>query len=73
MNVDSSPYPLLKLHRPLGYERVYLQLCKVTDTPFHIQGCGMCTKHHSFVSQPVVSWSVRTTSVPFLCPPEVTF
>ena len=25
-------------NRPLGYERVYLPLCKVADTPFHIQG-----------------------------------
>ena len=24
--------------RPLGYERVYLPLCNVADTPFHIQG-----------------------------------
>ena len=24
--------------RPLGYERVYLPLCKMADTPFHIQG-----------------------------------
>ena len=24
--------------RPLGYERVYLPLRKVADTPFHIQG-----------------------------------
>ena len=24
--------------RPLGYERVYLPLYKVADTPFHIQG-----------------------------------
>ena len=24
--------------RPIGYERVYLPLCKVADTPFHIQG-----------------------------------
>ena len=24
--------------RPLGYERVYLPLCKVADTPFYIQG-----------------------------------
>ena len=23
-------------HRPLRYERVYLPLCKVADTPFHI-------------------------------------
>ena len=26
------------IYRPLGYERVYLSLCKVADTPFHIQG-----------------------------------
>ena len=25
-------------YRPLGYERVYLPLYKVADTPFHIQG-----------------------------------
>ena len=25
-------------YRPLGYERVYLPLCKVADTPFHAQG-----------------------------------
>ena len=25
-------------YRPLEYERVYLPLCKVADTPFHIQG-----------------------------------
>ena len=24
--------------RPLGYERAYMPLCKVADTPFHIQG-----------------------------------
>ena len=23
-------------YHPLGYERVYLPLCKVADTPFHI-------------------------------------
>ena len=28
------------LYRPLGYERVYLPLCKVADTPFHIQEGG---------------------------------
>ena len=26
------------LFRPIGHERVYLPLCKVADTPFHIQG-----------------------------------
>ena len=25
-------------YRPLGYERVYLPLCKAADTPFYIQG-----------------------------------
>ena len=37
------------IFRPLGYERVYLPLCKVADTPFHIQGddlssimCSLC-------------------------------
>ena len=25
-------------YRPLGYEKVYLRLYKVADTPFHIQG-----------------------------------
>ena len=29
---------LMTINRPLGYERVYLRLCKVADTPFHIQG-----------------------------------
>ena len=28
--------------RPPGYERVYLPLCKVADTPFHIQGDHVC-------------------------------
>ena len=27
-----------QIYSPLGYERVYLPLCKVADTPFHIQG-----------------------------------
>ena len=29
--------------RPLGYERVYLPLYKVADTPFHIYGDEICT------------------------------
>ena len=28
-------------NRPFGYERVYLPLWKVADTPFHIQGDEM--------------------------------
>ena len=31
----------LVMYRFLGYERVYLPLYKVADTPFHIQGDGM--------------------------------
>ena len=31
----------LASYRPFGYERVYLPLCKVADTPFHIQGVDM--------------------------------
>ena len=30
------------IYRPLGYERVCLPLCKVADTPFHIQGVDIC-------------------------------
>ena len=28
----------VSVYRPLEYERVYLPLCRVADTPFHIQG-----------------------------------
>ena len=28
----------LMSYRPIGYERVYLPLCEVPDTPFHIRG-----------------------------------
>ena len=28
----------LNIRHLIGYERVYLPLCKVADTPFHIQG-----------------------------------
>ena len=27
-----------KINPPLGYERVYLPLCELADTPFHILG-----------------------------------
>ena len=27
----------MPVDRPLAYERVHLPLCKVADTPFHIQ------------------------------------
>ena len=31
--------------RHLGYERVYLPLGKVADTPFHIQGDDLCSRN----------------------------
>ena len=37
----SYAYMRFQANRPLGYERVYLPLCKVADTPFHIQGDEM--------------------------------
>ena len=30
---------------PLGYDRVYLPLCNVADTPFDIQGNDMGSPH----------------------------
>ena len=35
------------IHRPLGYERVYLPLYKVADTPFHIQRDDIIHVHQS--------------------------
>ena len=40
------------IYRTLGYERVYLPLGKVADTPFHIQGdeyvcLSVCILHGS--------------------------
>ena len=36
-------------YRSLGYERVYLPLCKVADTPFHIQGDDILIIYHACV------------------------
>ena len=43
--------------RPLGYERVYLPLCQVADTPFHIQGdAWVCTlARDPQTNKPVIS------------------
>ena len=35
---SGSKFTIWCTSRPLGYERVYLPLYKVADTPFHIQG-----------------------------------
>ena len=36
-------FKFVSLYRPLGYERVYLPLCEVADTPFHMQGDDILT------------------------------
>ena len=41
--VDWLNTPIHYTILPFGYERVYLPLCKVADTPFHIQGDDMNT------------------------------
>ena len=35
--------------RPLGYERVYLQLFNVADTPFHIQGDELSIQRYGYI------------------------
>ena len=35
-------YLQITITRPLGYERVYLPLYTVADTPFHIKGEHTC-------------------------------
>ena len=44
----TSTNPNTDIYPPLGYERVYLPLYKVTVTPFHIQGDDIYIHH--FVS-----------------------
>ena len=52
-------------NRPLGYERVYLPLHEVADTPFHIQEDEMCSRqsvglvsliHHQPSNDALESW-----------------
>ena len=43
-------FAIIYLSRPVGYERVYLPLCKVADTPFHIQGDDLDPKTTSLVN-----------------------
>ena len=42
-------------YRHLGYERVYLPLCKVADTPFHIQD--------EYIGPPCMTWDSRLTLI----------
>ena len=44
-------------HRLLRYERVYLPLCKVADTPFHIQGGVKFLNNHTSGSLSCFSWN----------------
>ena len=39
----------INIYRHLGYERVYLPLYKVADTPFHIQGDDVSTQNDLMV------------------------
>ena len=49
--------------RPLGYERVYLPLYKVADTPFHIQRDDVAEGPHAAVSQRQVNYGSHMLSV----------
>ena len=62
---------LMLKYRPLGYERVYLPLCKVADTPFHIQGClgfsaNLFLQVFLNLALAVVVWLVVELTVPLL-------
>ena len=46
--------------RPLDYERVYLPLYKVADTPFHIQGEDLCSAV-SVLGQPTMLYQYRNS------------
>ena len=43
--INKYPYIYLAWYRLLRYERVYVPLCKVAHTPFHIQGGDMLIKY----------------------------
>ena len=38
MLIYNAQSHMMPIRRPSGYERVYLPLCQVADTPFHVQG-----------------------------------
>ena len=39
--LDTTEIFVIEIVRHLGYERVYLPLCQVSDTLSHIQGAAM--------------------------------
>ena len=50
------------LYRHIGYERVYLSLHKVADTPFHIQ----CVQFHSSAGVVIIAVkSLDIVTIPF--------
>ena len=53
--LQSGKYTLWNPFIPLGYERVYLPLCKVANASFHIQGLAFSTLRLLNVSIAVVS------------------
>ena len=58
VQVNSSCLTVHRYNRLLGYERVYLSLCEVADTPFHIQGDAMYIHE-----EPVINYPSSTTVV----------
>ena len=51
-------------YRPLGWERVYLPLCEVADTPFHIQRDDIYYRSHC-------NDSVYVTKMKLACAPHI--
>ena len=51
--------------RPLGYERVYLSLYKVADTPFHIQRGDLVTIFHFGARNKMIDPYVHTLALHF--------
>ena len=56
-------YVSIASYCPLGYERVYLPLCKVADTPFHIQGDDMFYNCFSGIFEAISSIKIQKVLV----------
>ena len=56
------------IYRPLGYERVYLPLYKVADTPFQIQGDDILSKQGdgNFQKYIVVNFIKQNTIIDYV-------
>ena len=59
INYSSDLFAIIT--RPLGYQRVYMPLCKVADTPFHNQMDKLLsiymTLSHIHINELDVNWS----------------